>query len=788
MPSVLDRKLLRDIRAIRGQALAIALVIAAGVALFVMALGTLRALEGTLEAYYAEYRFADVFAPLVRAPDRLARDIAAIPGVAVVQTRVSGPATLTVPGRPAPIAGRVTSVPVSGQPDLNRLYLASGRWPSADNPDEVLVDQPFARAVGLRPGDGLTAIVDGKRRRLRIVGLALSPEYIYALAPGQLVPDAGSFGVVWMGRKAAAAAFDLEGAFNDVALRTARGARVESMIARLDDLLARYGGTGAYARKDHSSHAFIRNELDGLVATGSVAPPIFLAVAAFLLNMVVARTIDRERQQIGLLKAFGYTDIAVGWHYVKLVIALTLAGVALGEVVGAWLGKELAELYTEYFHFPILRYELTADVLVGAAAVSLLAGLLGTAFSVRRAVKLPPAVAMRPPEPPRYHRGLLDRLRINALADPATRMVLRNLVRRPLRAGLTTLGLATAVALLVGSLFMRESIQRLIDIELTLAQRQDLFVTFTDATEPAAMHELRALPGVLRVQPVRTVPAKLRFGPVERRVSVQGLSQDGALHRVVTSDGRPLPPPGVGIALSDKLARILGAGRGDSVTVAVLEGRRPVRRIPVTVVAQQYVGLAAYMDLDRLNRLMGEGANLSGADLQVDARRLEEVYDALLERPRVAGVTRRSEVLGGLRRTLDRNLMLMILFFVGFAGVIAIGVVYNSAHVALAERTRELASLRVLGFTRGEVSYILLGELAVLTLAALPLGCILGHGLAWAMVRAYDTELFRMPLVIEADTYAWSMLTVLLAAIASGWLVRRRIDHLDLIAVLKSRE
>lgn len=787
-PAPLDRKLLRDLSALRGQAAAIALVIAAGVALFVMALGTVQALEATLASYYRDYRFGQVFQQVVRAPERLADALAALPGVSAVQTRVSGPATLYPPGADLAVPGKVMSVPEAGQPRVNRLYLARGRWPERARPDEVLLGRAFAEARDLAPGDTLPAVIDGHRRQLRIVGLALSPEFIYALGPGQMVPQPGSFGVVWMGRTAAAAAYDMDGAFNDVALRLMHGSDPDAVLAASDRLLAPYGGSGGVLRKDQASHAFVRSEIDGLHATARISPPVFLAVAAFLLNVVIARMIERERPQIGLLKAFGYTDAAVGWHYAKLVLAITLAGTALGIGLGGWLARGLAEIYAEFFHFPVLRYRPDPRILTGAAAVALAVAALGGAVGVRRAAGLPPAVAMRPPEPPSFRHGLLERLGAVARLDPASRMILRNLARRPLRAALTTLGVASAVALLVGSLFYRESVDALIRAELSLAQRQDVTVGFADATAPAALHELAAIPGVLRAEGYRTAPARIASDNRSRRVALRGLAPGTRLQRVLTAEGRPVDAPEAGIALSRKLAEVLGVGRGQHVQVAILQGRRPTVRLPVTDVVTQYVGLAAYLDADTLARLLEPERALSGAYLAVDPARRDAVHAALLARPGVAGATWRDEVLQALRRTLDRNLVIITTIFVGFAGVIAVGVVYNAARIALSERGRELASLRVLGFTRGEVSYVLLGELALQVALALPLGCVLGYGFAWGMVQAYDSELIGLPFVVLPSTYAWSMLVAVVAAVASGWVVRRRIDRLDLVEVLKTRE
>jgi putative ABC transport system permease protein len=788
VPAPLNRKLLRDLRALGGQAAAIALVLAAGVALFVMTLGSVQSLDRTLSDYYRDFRFAQVFQSVVRAPERLEAEIAAIPGVAQVATRVVGSATLYPDGDGSVIPGHIVSVPETRQPTLNRLKLTVGRWPEPGHVDEILLNRPFAQARDLKPGDQLPAVIDGHRRSLRVVGIALSPEFIYAIAPGQLMPEAGSYGIVWMSRPAAAAAFDMEGAFNDVAVRLMHGVQAEAVIAALDRLLARYGGTGGYTRTDHQSHAFVRNEINGLMATARTTPPIFLAVAAFLVNVVVARLIERERGQIGLMKAFGYTNAAVGRHYAMLVGLIAVAGVLIGICVGAWLGRGLAEVYADFFYFPSLRYRVSPGLLAFAALISLAAALAGAGLAVRRAVALPPAVAMRPPEPPAFHRGPLERLGALKAIDPASRIVIRNLARRPIRAVLTVLGAATAVALLVGSLFMRESVDVLIRDELNRAQRQDATVSLTDARSAAALSELAGLPGVQQVQPMRSVPVKLVVGARERRQTLQGVPPNAGLYRLLTTAGVPADAPEIGLALSDKLAEILGVGLGEQVRVEVLEGHRPVIDLPVTAIATRYVGLAAYLELESLNRLLGEPGRVSGAYLRIDTAQRSTLNAALLDRPRVAGVAWRADMLSSLQRTLDRNLMLMIAVFVAFAGVIAVGVIYNAARVMLSERAHELASLRVLGFRRGEVAYVLLAELAVLVLAALPLGCLLGYGFAWLMISTYNTELMRLPLVVAADSYAWSVLVVVAAALVSGALVRRQLNRLDIVSALKVRE
>ncbi|HYG91286.1 MAG TPA: FtsX-like permease family protein [Azospirillum sp.] len=784
----LNRKLLRDLWRIRGQALAIALVIACGVATVVTTFGTLRSLEETRIAYYERYRFADVFASLTRAPDGLAERLRDLPGVARVETRIVKAATLDIPGMAEPASSRLLSLPERGEPQLNVPVLRRGRLPDPAHPDEVAVAEAFAEAHRLNPGDRVRATVNGRQRDLRVVGMALSPEYVYSLGPGQLMPDSRRFGVFWMGRDALAAAFDLKGAFNDVSLSLQRDALEADVIAQVDVLLAPYGGIGAYGRKDQLSNAFLSGELDQLRMTGRVIPPVFLGVAAFLLHMVVSRLIETEREQIGLLKAFGYSDLDVGWHYLKLALALTALGVLMGFAAGAWLGFGMTRLYAQFYSFPILLYQPAPEMFAVAALVAGGATVAGTVTAVRRAVTLPPAVAMVPAPPVAYRRSALARSALGRAVDGPTRMVVRHIVRWPARSALTTLGIASAVALLIASMFSFDAIETMIDVQFFRTHRQDATIVFAEARQDAVLAEVARLPGVQRAEGFRSASVRLRAGHLSRRAAIQGLEQGAELSRVLDVELRPVELPPSGLVLSSKLASLLDVRAGDQVTVEALEGKRRTVAVPVSAVVEEYIGAEAYMDRAALNRLMGEAPVVSGAHLRIDPDQTDALFRRLKELPMLAGITLRAATVGSFRATLAETMNIVLTFYVMFGGLIAFGVLYNSARITLSERGRELASLRVLGFTRGEVAYILLGELAVLTAAALPLGCLLGYGLAAMIAAGLDSDLFRVPLVVEDATFGVAALVVLVAAVVSGAAVGWRVSRLDLIAVLKTRE
>ncbi|MEM6461198.1 MAG: FtsX-like permease family protein [Pseudomonadota bacterium] len=809
---MLDRKLLRDLLRLWAQSLAIALVMACGVATLILSVGTYRSLEETRTAFYDRYRFGTVFASATRAPQHLKSRIENISGVVSAELRIVRPVLIDVVGMAEPASGIAVSIPEYREPSVNRLYLRQGRLPEAGRRNEVAVLESFADAHGFRPGDTFEAIMNGRKRTLDIVGIVLSPEYIFALGPGDMVPDPRRYGVFYMSEEALAGLFDLDGAFNDVSVTTLRNADSRQIIDALDILLKPYGGIGAYDREDQISHSFLDAELDQLQAMSSIIPPIFLAVAAFLVNMILSRLIALEREQVGLLKALGYSNWAIGGHYAKLVIAIAVIGLVIGSAAGLWLGLSLTRLYAEFFAFPFLIFRQSLDLYLLAGGVTIAAALAGAGKAIWSTVRLPPAVAMSPPAPTNYRSFFFGNLQRIGLFSQLTVMAFRHLVRWPVRSFLTTLGTAMSVALLITSLFTYDSIDFMIDAIFFQADRQDATLTFTEDLAPSALFTVSALPAVLKAEPYRHTSVKLRNGHRELRMAIVGMPEDADLSRILDLNLEPMPAPSAGLVLAERVADKLRLRAGDFVEVELMEhnnrvveieigalAQAPIGRpdtggpatsgaISVAGLAQSYVGLTAYMRLEALDRLLRDGKRISGARIQIDGAQLPALYDKIKSTPAVASIALQGVSRVRFRETVERNITTSTAVYVTLAVIITFGVVYNSARIQLSERARELASLRVFGFTRAEVSSVLMVELAVIVLLAQPLGWLLGYGLSWSVVEGLATDLFRIPLVITPGTFAYSSFVVIAAAIVSALIVRRRVDRLDLIRVLKTRE
>lgn len=785
----LNRLLVADARRMWRQGLAISVLLGCGIATFVMSTSTMRSLQKSNSTYYADYQFADVFVHLTRAPNQLARRLAGIPGVQRVQTRIVRNVILDVPDMSEPASCQLVSMGDDPTNDINGIVLIHGRMPRASGRVEVLASQPFADASGLRPGDALDVIMGGRRERLWIVGIAMSPEFVYAVQPGLLLTDDRRFGILWMPRRQMEAAFNMEGAFNDAALLLRPRASVGEVIFEVDRLTHRYGGFGAYDRSDQPSHHRVADEMHQIGSMAYVTPTIFLAVATFLFNIALSRMVHQQKEQIATLRAFGFKPWEIGVHYVKFVVLLVVIGSVLGCLVGARMSWWMTDVYVQFFRFPIVQYEWAAQEAMLAVAIGLAAALAGSFSAIRHAMRLPPAVAMRPEAPPVQSGSITEKFGIGGFLSPTSRMIIRRLEINRRTTCFSVLGMAMGTAVLVLGSFFEDTVNYVTEVQFERSQRQDVMLTFYEQVSAHALHDVEHLPGVSRSEPFRTVPVRLRSGTRQHRLSLMGLIQQPQLFRVLDASERPISlPPGGGLTISKKLAEILGVHQGDQIVVEILEGARETQRMRIAAIFPDYASPGAYLHRDQLHRLMKEGKRLSGAFLAVDLRRLDDLYAAVKETPAVAGVLDKHAAKQNFDATIAESTLVMRMVNAAFASIIAFGVVYNCAMITLAERSRDLATLRVMGFSRREVSFILLGELAIITLLSIPVGLPIGYGFAYLATEALDTETHRFPLVVRRATFAYAATTVLIAAAVSSLLVRRMLDKLDLIAVLKVKE
>ncbi len=786
--SVLARKRWRELWRMRGQVLAIALVDAVGVAMLVMSLGTLATLTESRDRYYRGHAFAHVFADLRRAPLASAGPIAALPGVTAVETRVTAFGSGRISGFGDPIQVHATSVPEVDRPAINRLRVLRGRLPASQERDTVALSDAFVEAHALRIGDTVRLTLHGKRMDMRLVGIAGSPEFVAQLPPQSTFPDARRFAIAWLPRGVLEAVMDMDGAFNTLSVRVADGGSQGRLVAHIDAALRRYGGTGAVERADQMSNRYLEEEFRQLQVMARLFPAVFMGVSAFVLYVVLGRLVAAQREQIGTLKAFGYRDREIGAHYMGHALLIALFGAMLGIALGSWLGGLLADIYADFYRLPPARFHVPAWAVALALGVSAASAVAGALLPARAALALPPAEAMRVEPPTAGDTRRLDRYRFYRVLRTAHRLMARSLLRRPMRTGLSVLGLALGTAVMMLGRFHQDAVGQMVDHQYRRANRQDVEVMFVEPLAPRAVMELAALPGVLRVEPQRIAAVVVRHRNRSHRTAVVGLVDGATLRRPLDGRLQPVRPSPAGLLMTDRLATLLAARPGTPVRVSAIAGRQPEIALPLGQTVTEPFGALLYLPMDRLDRLLGDGPRVTGAVLQVDPLHRLALLEALQARPGIVAIERRAEAIANFNDAMSRMILVFTLVATTFGAVLTVGVVYSSAHAALSERARDLASLRVLGFTWEEVVYLLLGELALLTTLALPLGFALGHALIALMVSGFESDLFRIPHYVSPATYALSALATVAAALLAGVLVRARVQRLDLIAVLKARD
>lgn len=785
----MNRLLIADLTRLWRQGLAISLLLGCGIALFVMTNSSMLSLERSRQRYYRDYRFGEVFTALVRAPESLAEKIAGIPGVQEVQTRIVRDVLLDIPAMVQPASCRLVSLETAAINPMNGVHLLRGRFPDDDDRREVVVSELFAAGHDLLPGDSLVCIMGGRKQSLRIVGIGMSPEYVYVVQPGMLITDDRRFGIVWMPRRQMAAAFNMEGAFNNVSINLRPQANVDEVIWRVDRITKPYGGTGAHDRDDQISHRRVADEMSQMKTMAFVTPAIFLAVSAFLFNIVFTRLVNQQTEQIATLRAFGYRRREIGWHYIKMVMLLLLIAMVLGWTIGLRLSWWMTSEYVKFFRFPEIDYQFASGHGLAAVAIGAVAALIGTYTAISKAIRLQPAEAMRPAAPKQYRGLIAERTGLSKILSPTGRMVVRRLETNRLATMLSVLGMGLAVAVLVLGSYMQNTIDFLIEFQFEKSQRQDVMLTFVDTLSASSIHDAGHLPGVFYVEPFRTVPVRLQSGTRTRRVGLMGLNANPRLYRILDDQQQPVTFPECGgLTISQKMAELLEVGLGDEVWIDILDRRQPSYRVLIADVFANFTDPSAYMNRRQLHGLLGESEQFSGAFLSADANAIEDLYRQVKQMPTVAGVVDKNAAEASFRDTVSSSSSLMRIVNAVFSGLIALGVIYNCAIIILAERARDLATLRVMGFRRREVETVLLGELSAITFLSIPVGLPIGYGLSYLTTLALDTETHRFPLMIETSTYSYAAIVIIAAASLSAIYVRRMLNDLDLVAVLKVKE
>jgi putative ABC transport system permease protein len=784
--SGLYRKLFRDLKTMGMQIFTIALLIMGGLSVLVSSWSSYQSLKSAKEYFYREFHYADLFADVIRAPESVVRQIVNFAGVEKAEPRIIKDGLVEVGNQVEPALGRFVSWNENQQ--INLIYLRKGRMPQRSSQLEVVVHEAFADAHKLKIGDFLKIQIGGKQKRLLISGVGLSPEYVYALSPVAPLPDDKHFGVFWVHYQDLQAMTGLEGSMNAVQIKTVQGSSINDIKSRLDKLLSPYGNMLSYDRSKQLSNVFVDDEIRQQRVIAMVMPTIFLSVAMYILNIILSRLIALHRAQIATLKALGYSDWELTFHYFQLVTVILIIGIVPSIIAGAWIGNWYASMYKEFFRFPKIDFNLS----VAAVSLSILAGLvpgwLGAARALNKVFLMRPAEALRPPSPPQYQKGIFEKIGKSLKLNLFSKMILRSLLFRPLRLILSIIGMSLSLAILINGSFWTDVMDSILDRQFQQMNREDLTIRFIHPREKSVVNEIKKIPGVIMIEGERTMPVRLKFKNITKEISVISRESNAGMSRMLDEKGRPVKTVEGGILLSRYFEDQYKIQKGDVLSLKALQGLQNEFSVPVMGFSDDLIGQSAYAQKHDLHMWLKESEVYDTVKLKIDPKFAESIYVALKSRPEVAGITIRELLLKSFTTTVADMILTFTFILYIFAVAIAGAVMYNSAHIAFSERGWELASLRILGFNVGSTFEILFVDIGMQVLLSLIPGLAFGFGLSYLSTLLIHNDTFKFPFIIDSSTYAAAVLVILSTFFVSGYFLYRQVKALDFSEALKARE
>jgi putative ABC transport system permease protein len=790
----LDKKLLRELWKIKGQVLAVTSVIACGITMYIAFYSAFLNLELSRDTYYAKYRFHDFSIQMEKAPLNSVFKIQNLPGVRAVSGRVVKDVTVSLKDKDELIIGRIIGLDSRKKSIIDNIHLVSGRLLTPGETNVCLVDDKFLKANKLNTGDFITVTLNGRKQNLKIIGTAMSPEFIYAIRNAfEIIANPEKFGIIWVNDDWIDTAFNMKGFYNEIIGEVYEQDNLDNILDSAGKILDSYGVYSKVKRKDQISNFIINSKIDGIKGASKTVPVIFLMIASVILLIVISRLVKRERTFIGLLKAYGYTNLEISFHYIKFASVIGLIGGLMGIAFGEWLSFGLINIYAQSFTFPELQFKFYTSSAVIGVLISLTCSLISALIAVEGVVKIMPATAMKESISSLVSvKTPFERIKI--VWDNVSftnKIILRNVWRYPFRSAFTAVGVMLSTTILFLGYFMNDSMGFLVDYQFNKIQKEDIKITFYLERNIKAFYEALRFPNIKKAEPMLLYPFELKNKWHIKQSVIYGLKKQPQLFGLINSDGKEIEAPSYGILLSERIARELDVKKGSKLIIKPLMGKIDTEKeVIVAGTIKLYMGDGAYMNIDTLSNLLGNSTILNSILLKVDSPQdIPELNKIFKDIPAISSVELKKDVIDNFSKNIANSLSSMNVIFTIFAGIIAIAVIYNSTVINITEREREIASLQVLGFTESEVGRIVFNENIWLSLIGMFLGLPAGYLLCKVMTATvYNTDLFRLPFYVSNRTYIICAFTMTFFVFMTNMYMKKRIAKIDLVEVLKTRE
>lgn len=786
---MLWRKMFRDIKENKGAYLACIVIIVMGLLVFT-AFSTLTAnLQSAQISFYKKQNFADGFAQIEALPRADVEKLMDIQGIKQIQGRIVRDVMVSKPYAEENVYLRLVSVDPQNPNPINGVMLTQGRHLD-EKGTNIWIDNKFFEANNLNLNDEIDIIARGKKWELSVAGVGKSPEFVYALRNmAEIYPSPETFGIAFVPEKTMQTMFATH-AFNDLVFTLMPGARYDDVKDQLENKLKPYGLKSLIPRDEQISHLLLDMELESLTSMSKAMPVMFLSIAAMILYITLKRLIEQQRGQIGILKAEGFTSREILTHYFSYALIIGIVGGLMGVLLGSILSYPLMSMFELFFNLPGLEGKFSPYYIVLGILLSLVFSTIAGYQGCKKILVLEPAQAMRPPAPLQGKRIFLENITfIWKRLSVQGMMAVRNLSRNKGRSLFIFLGIMLCFAISGFTWSMNDLVQKMLYDQYEKVEVYDVKIGLTrPLNQKKAIRELKAFPGVKSIEPMAEVPATLKNKWLKKDVVILGLPEKSLLYNILDKKYNKIEPPKTGILLSERLATLLEARVGTKLKVeSPMKDGKKDDYLEVVGVIPQYIGINAYMEIGAIQSFLKQQDIATSLMLDADEEAIVSLKQKFSSSDVISSIDEQSQRLEKLKQMMaSYGSMIYIYALIGI--IIGFAIIYSSSVITMSERSRELASMMVLGMTPAEVLSVVTFEQWCIGVPAMIMGIPVSRLMMAGLSKVISSDAFTMPHTLTTSS-------LFLAFIATGisiWIAQqaaaKKIRSLRLAEVLKARE
>jgi len=777
----LNLRLLRLIKNSKGQFIAITALVIVGLTIYTALSTAIVNMEDTLNYYYDETNFADIFVQFSKIPETALDKVNKINGVKDVEGRIVFDIQMKVDNGDEKVKSRIISIPDNSI--VNKLFIVDGNKIEAKNKDAIVIEQ-FANARNIRINDTIQPYIEGRVFDLRVSGISASPEYVYLMENEQsLLPMPDKFGVIYVSEDFARQNFGFKDSYNEVSITVKDKDHIDKIITQIEKELDQYGIKRIYSREEQLSNRMVSEEIKGVKQTSSTVPVIFLGVAAVIIAAMLSRMVRNDRMSIGVLKALGYNNMNILMHYTKFSILIGFIGSVFGLIFGTILSGNIAKLYIQFFNIPMLKFNFYYEYMIIAIVLSIVFCTFAGIWGARRVIKILPAESMRPEPPKQGGRAFIDRIDILwKHLSFSWKMVLRNIFRNKKRFVFITFGIAMTFAISLIPSMMNSAMNDIFEGHYSDFQKMDYNINFSTPLNINAVNEIKHIVDTDRIEPKIEFPFELIYGNNKLVANIIGVKSNTEFYGFKNLKGQSINLPNDGIVLSEGLARFIGVEKGDKVKIKTFIPNKDDIYVEVKDIIKQSLGTNGYMEISYMGNILLDKSLITGVYINSS----DNIKGELENIKGIASI----QSLADMRSIFEQFMGLMIgsiSVMIVFAGILGFAIVYNSTIMNIAERRLEFSSLRVMGFSKKEIFKIITKENSVMTILGIILGIPLGQSMISSLESTFSTEIYTIEMNPTLSSYIITAILTIIFVIIAQLATYKKINSLDFIEALKNR-